>query len=265
MYYRNDLIPSPPKNWDELTQLLAGLNKEGKSLILDWGSLDWIGYSPFLWQAGGDFYSADYSRSALESPEAIKALTFFTDLYRKYKVPQSGQTIAQGLRSGSYPLGISGSWLINSLPVDAPEIQGKWSIAMLPQGPSKKRTAFIGGRAMGIFNQSKMQNEGWEFLKFLSQPQSQKIIYEEVAKSHNIYMPPNISTCDILPIDDQLRKTLVAQALDAQAPPPVLGWNDSTRFIVEAIQKSIVNGADPALSLKDAAQAMNERLSPVKK
>ena len=59
----------------------------------------------------------------------------------------------------------------------APEIAGKWSIAPLPKGPSGKRTAFIGGRTMGIFSKSAMKKESWEFIKFLFKPENQvKII-----------------------------------------------------------------------------------------
>ena len=43
-------------------------------------------------------------------------------------------------------------------------------------------------------------------------------------------------------------------------PPSVLGWNDSTRFVVEAIQKAVVKGGDPKTLLAEAAKAMNERI-----
>jgi ABC-type glycerol-3-phosphate transport system substrate-binding protein len=200
------------------------------------------------------------TKSGLDSPEAIKALAFFSDLYKKYQVPKAGLSIAQGLRSGTYPLGISGNWLLNSLPVDAPELQGKWSIALLPAGPSGKHTAFIGGRSMGIFASSTLQKEAWDFIKFLSQKDAQQALYAEIAKSHNIYMPPNIQAWHDLPIEATKKEVLMAQAQDAKAPPPVLGWNDSTRFVVESIQKAIVQEADPSRVLKEAARAMNERI-----
>lgn len=260
IYYRKDLIPSPPKTWAELTTLLTKLNKEGKSMVIDWGSLDWIGYAPFLWQAGGDYYTPDQTASALSSTQAITGLEFFAKLYTQYKVPKAGQTIAQGLRSGGYPLGLSGNWLLNSLPVDAPELAGKWDVATLPAGPSGKHTAFIGGRSVGVFGASPMKAQAWAFIKFLNRPDVQKVVYEEIAKSHNIYMPPNVATWDLLPLTAGLKKTLLAQIKEAKAPPAVLGWNDSTRFVVEAIQKTIVEGASPAAVLAEAAAAMNERI-----
>jgi ABC-type glycerol-3-phosphate transport system substrate-binding protein len=263
MYYRSDVIAHPPKTWTELTQVLEKLNKDGKNMIIDWGSLDWIGFSPFLWESGGSYYNADRTKSALDGPEAVRALTFFADLYNKYQVPKSGVSIAQGFRSGQSPLGISGHWLINSLPADAPELNGKWSIALLPAGPTGKHTAFIGGRSIGIFSGSKMRKEAWAFIQFLSREDVQSAIYEEVAKSHNIYMPPNVKAWNRLSISPEFKSVLLAQARDAKAPPPVLGWNDSTRFVVESIQKVILEGDDPARALARAAAAMNERIEKV--
>ena len=260
MYYRKDQVPTPPATWDEMVALLVRLAPKKQGLLMDWGSMDWIGFAPFLWQAGGDYYNADHTESLIDRPEAVKALTYYADLYRKYDVPKAGQGVAQGMRSGAFPIGISGNWLINSLPVDAPELTGKWAIAPLLAGPSGKHTGFIGGRAMGVFAHSTMQEEGWAFIKFLSQEDTQKEIYTEVAKSHNIYMPPNMKAWDTLPIAPEIRDVLVAQAHDAKAPPSVLGWNDSTRFVVEAIQKAVVEGGDPKTLLAEAAKAMNERI-----
>jgi hypothetical protein len=63
-----------------------------------------------------------------------------------------------------------------------------------------------------------------------------------------------------LPIAPEIKDVLVAQAHDAKAPPSVLGWNDSTRFVVEAIQRAVVEGGDPKTLLAGAAKAMNERI-----
>jgi ABC-type glycerol-3-phosphate transport system substrate-binding protein len=260
LYYRKDMVPHPPKTWADLTRLLADLNKQNRGMVIDWGFLDWIGFSPFLWQAGGDYYTPDGARAAIDSPAAVKALSFYADLHRKYKVPQSSQGIAQGMRSGLYPLGISGNWLINSLAADAPELEGKWDLALLPAGPTGKPTAFIGGRSIGIFAKSARKNDAWAFITFLCEKETQQAIYTEIAKSHNIYMPPNVHAWDDLPIPAPLKTVLIAQAQAAKAPPSVLGWDDSTRFVAEAVQNAVVAGKDPATVLAVAAKAMNEKI-----
>jgi len=259
MYYRNDIVKNPPRTWDELMTVLRELKTEKKGMVIDWGSLDWIGYSPFLWQAGGDFYNDDYTKVTLDTPEAETALNFFAGLYKE-GVPKTTVPLEQGLRTGDYPLAISGNWKIISLMVGAPEIKGKWSIATLPKGPSGKRTAFIGGRVLGIFSKSKMKKQAWEFIKFLFDPQNQCTIYEASLDTEDAYLPPNMDTWRSLPMGKEFKDVLQAQARDAKGPPPVLAWDASTRFINHAIQMVVIKGADAGVELKKAQTQMQKEL-----
>ncbi len=259
LYYRNDIVASPPQTWEELTASLTALDSGKKGLLFDWGSLSWIGFSPFLWQAGGDFYNKDYTEVTVDSPEAVQAMRFFADLYTKYKVPKTKIPLEQGMRTGDFPLAISGNWKIDGLRLSAPEIAGKWSIALLPKGPSGKRTAFIGGRILGIFAQSKNKKEAWEFIKFLFEPSVQQKLYEAAYLKEDTYLPPNVNAWDAIKMDPAFKAVLLGQARDAQGPPPVINWDSSAKYIDEAIQKVVLQGADPKKEL-ESAKAKLERL-----
>jgi ABC-type glycerol-3-phosphate transport system substrate-binding protein len=260
LYYRTDMLKNPPTTWLELTNTLAELNKKNQGMIFDWGSLNWLGYAPFLWQAGGDFYNQTGTASLLTNPEASEALQFFSDLYLKYNTPITAIPVEQGMRTGDYPICIAGNWKMNTLLSVAPEIKDKWAIVELPKGPTGKRTAFIGGRVMGIFEDSKLKNESWEFIKYLSSPEIQLKLYNEAAKSFDTYLPPNLKTWQKLPMKSSFKKVLQAQALDAKGPPSVLGWDDSTRYIDTAIQHSVLNKKGSSVVLQEAAKELNKRI-----
>jgi multiple sugar transport system substrate-binding protein len=264
LYYRTDIIPTPPETWEELLETVKDLKAQGKGMVLDWGSLEWIGYSPFLWQAGGNYYNKDFTKVTLDSPEAARALNYFAGLY-KAGVPKTQVPLEQGMRTGDYPIAISGNWKIISLTVGAPEIKGKWSIAMLPKGPSGKRTAFIGGRIWGIFSRSRLKDEAWEFMKFLFRPENQIKIYQDSLETEDAYLPPNMETWKSLPMDKTFKKVLESQARDAEGPPPVMSWDVSTDFVNHAIQMVIMKGADPAEELKKAAGQMQRELDRVRR
>ncbi|MGB3242302.1 MAG: extracellular solute-binding protein [Candidatus Omnitrophota bacterium] len=264
MYYRTDIIEKAPETWEELIEVLRTLKAENRGAVIDWGSLDWIGYSPFLWQAGGDYYNKDYTKATLDTPEAAQGLEFFARLYRE-GVPRTSVPIEQGMRTGDYPLAISGNWKIISLTVGAPEIKGKWSIAMLPKGPSGKRTAFIGGRILGIFSKSPMKKEAWEFIKFLFKAENQIKIYEDSLETEDAYLPPNMDTWRTLPMDRKFKGVLEQQARDAKGPPPVLGWDASTRHLNHAIQMVILKGVDAAKELEKANREMQAELDKTRK
>ena len=259
MYYRTDIVTDPPKTWEELLSVLKDLRAQGKGMIIDWGSLGWIGFSPLLWQAGGDYYNNDHTKVTLDTPEAAEALKFFADLY-KTGVPKTKVPLEQGMRTGDYPLAISGNWKIVSLNAGAPEIKGKWAISMLPAGPTGKRTALIGGRVLGIFSRSKMKKEAWEFMKFLFLPENQQEIYIDSLETEDSYLPPNMESWKGLDMDKTFKDVLKDQAKDAKGPPPVLAWDSSTRFIDYAIQMVILKDADPGEELKKASLQMQKEL-----
>lgn len=260
LYYRTDIIRNPPKTWGELTDLLVDLRGQGKGMIFDWGSMGWIGFSVFLWQAGGEFYNIEGTKSTLDSPEATQALQFFSDLYRQYGVPKTKILLEQGMRTGDFPIAISGNWKIIELELGAPELAGKWSIAMLPAGPTEKRTAFIGGRVIGVFKKSKYKKEAWEFIKFLSTADSQGKLFDAAQATKDTYLPPNIAAWAELDMKRTFKKVLIDQANDAKGPPAVLGWDSSTRFINEAIQRVVLRKADPAEELKKASKRVTQNI-----
>ena len=259
LYYRTDIIPSPPKTWKDLLDLVKDLKSKNKGMVIDWGSLEWIAFSPFLWQAGGHYYNSDYSKVTLDTQEANDALQFFADLY-KNGVPKTKVPLEQGMRTGDYPLAISGNWKIISLTVGAPEIKDKWAIATLPKGPSGKNTAFIGGRILTIFSDSKVKDESWEFIKFLFKPENQIKIYEDSIITEDAYLPPNMESWESLSMRKDFKNILNKQAKDAEGPPPVLSWDSSTKYLNHAIQKVILQNADPMQELKKATLEMQKEL-----
>ncbi|NQU95629.1 MAG: extracellular solute-binding protein [Candidatus Omnitrophica bacterium] len=260
MYYRNDIIPHPPETWFALTEALKELKKQQKGMIFEWGSLNWIGYSAYLWQAGGDYYNDDFSVCTLDTEEAARGMEFFAKLYSELGVPKTQIPLEQGMRTGDFPLAISGNWKIVELMISAPEIKDKWSIAPLPKGPSGKGTGFIGGRIMGIFAQSGNKNEAWQFIKFLFEPKTQIALYEKAWQAQDTYLPPNMNTWDVLPMDEKFKKVLKAQALDTKGPPPIVVWETSTRFVNQAIQKVVLTKVDTKKALKEATRLMNAEL-----
>ena len=260
LYHRTDLIPKPPATWEELTDLLQRLRSENRRMILDWGNLSWIGYAPFLWQAGGDFYNPKHTEATLDSQAAERALKFFRDLYLEYDVPRTSIPVEQGLRTGEFPLVMSGNWKIVSLMTGAPEIAGKWAVAPLPKGPSGKRTSFLGGRTAGIFARSPHKAEAWAFLQYLFEPQVHLALYNEGLATYDAYLPPNLASWDALPMDPAMKQVLLEQTKEAKGPPAVAGWTETTHVIEEAIQNVILKNTDPEDTLERANQEMTRNI-----
>jgi len=264
IYYRTDIVKEAPDTWEELSALLTELKSQGRGMLLDWGALEWIGFAPFLWQSGGSFYNSDYTKVVIDSPEGVRALEYFAGLY-SLGVPRANVPFEQGLRTGDYPIAISGNWKIVRLELAEPMIKGKWAIAMLPEGPSGKRTGFIGGRIMGIFSKSKKKEQAWDCIKFLSEPDVQVKLYEASLDTEDPYLPPNMLTWEKMDMDERYKDVLESQAKEAKGPPPVLGWDASTKYVNHAIQMVILKDAGADVELKKAAAEMQKELNKINK
>lgn len=260
LYYRTDLIPQPPQTWEDLAALLQTLQQDGRRMIIDWGNVSWIGYAPFLWQAGGAFYTPDGHGATLDTAQAVRALEFFRDLYTRHEVPRTSIPLEQGMRTGEFPLAISGNWKIMTLTAGVPEIAGKWAIAPLPRGPSGKRTAFLGGRIAGIFANSTHRSEAWEFIRYLFEPQVQVGLYRGGLDTQDAYLPSNRAAWEALPMDHAIKSALEQQATEAKGPPAVSGWTETTHTVETAIQQVILHDADPRAELAQANDAMRRAL-----
>jgi ABC-type glycerol-3-phosphate transport system substrate-binding protein len=194
----------------------------------------------------------------------MAALMFFSELYARYGVPKTKVPIEQGMRTGDFPLAISGNWKIDGLRLSVPEIAGRWSIATMPKGPTGKMTAFIGGRIMGIFTQSKKKEEAWQFMKFLFKPESQSKLYATALRTQETYLPPRKDTWDMLVgMDPEFKRVLVAQANDAKGPPAIANWDSCAEYVDDAIQRVILQGADIKKEL-ESAKFQVEKASKIK-
>jgi lactose/L-arabinose transport system substrate-binding protein len=213
-----------------------------------------------LWQAGGDFYNAEKTAATLDTPEAARALAFFRDLYTRYDMPKTAVPLEQGLRTGDFPLALSGNWKIVSLVAGAPDIAGKWTIGLLPKGPSGRRTGFLGGRTIGIFARSRHRQEAWQLLQFLFTPEASKRLYEDGLATYDAYLPPNMGSWDQLSLEPALKVVLKQQAQEAKGPPAVVGWTETTHVLESAIQNVILKGTDPKAELAVVNQEMNRNL-----
>jgi multiple sugar transport system substrate-binding protein len=85
LYYRKDLVSTPPKTWEELVRVSAALASQRKVQYgYVWHGAAYEGltciWTEVLADAGGSTITADGNRSAIDSPEALKALRFLRDL-----------------------------------------------------------------------------------------------------------------------------------------------------------------------------------------
>ncbi|MFC0680980.1 ABC transporter substrate-binding protein [Lysobacter korlensis] len=183
LFYRTDLfeeagIDGPPTTWEEFEEAAAALTKPsekqyGLAMFAPEAAYYWY---PFLWQAGGDVLEGD--EVVFDSPEATEAAEYYVGL-SEYAAPDylnaNSWDGRLGFFEGQVAMYIAGSWFAGVTMEEAPDIEGKWATANLPEGPAGCGTT-IAADSLVVFEGSDKQDAAWLWIEFLSQPENQALL-----------------------------------------------------------------------------------------
>lgn len=177
--------PNNPLTWEEVLEIAKKINNPAKGVIgIDPAQGFNVGEGPayfkmpILWQFGADVLSPDGSTAQgyLNSPEALEALQFYQDLYRKYGVAAVEMPPAP-FETDKLGMTVLGSWAISELQQTPGFVLGEdFGVAPLPKG--KNQVVPNGGWALGISSKTQHPEEAWEFVKFATGYEGSKMFVE---------------------------------------------------------------------------------------
>ena len=140
-------------------------------------------FMEILWAFGGDLVKEN--KVVLYSPESVKALSFLRSLLVEGVSPQSVVTYEEEESKNAFENGmavflrnwpyVSISWVVRKS-----DFMEKAGLTMLPgeKDPDQPGSPTLGGWGLGISAFSPYKEEAWKFIKFVIDPESQKILYE---------------------------------------------------------------------------------------
>jgi ABC-type glycerol-3-phosphate transport system substrate-binding protein len=151
-------------NWDTLYEIFSKTT-DGKTT---WGMAypggeNWFHpYPLWLWQAGGEIFSPDYTKPTLNSSAAITALSFLKKVHDNGLMAPGSETMKAGEAIAMFTGGKvavlwgSGGWPANTIltwPKEFPNLNYK--VIYPPIGPSGRKDTYLGISLWQIFKQSK--------------------------------------------------------------------------------------------------------------
>lgn len=236
LYYRKDLVPLPPKTWDELVRVgLDAQRRHGIEPFVGQGAQYEglvVNYLEYLWGAGGDLLVAGGGGIGFGSEPALRALRFMQDA-------REGGFYAQGFdamnEEGSRLAFQSGkalymrNWPDAYAALKASGVADRFGIAPLPTFDGKGTTSAIGGSNLAVSRFSSEPRTARDFVTFVStDPAVQRLVAKA---SHG----PTLA-----PIYDELRNdpvfALLGEVLkDARPRPSTPEWSG----ISDEIQQSV--------------------------
>lgn len=204
-------------------------------------------FAPILWALGGDFISEDGTKPLINSPASVKAITYWADLYTKYKVAPEGtpnftttRDIQPLFEANKIGLLTSSS---NAFDQFAKNKDLKWGTVLSPQKVNRG-----GGWTMALPEGAKNPQDAKAFLLWLSQP-------EIMAKVLNRF-PANKKAHLLPPWNDPAKAIFIQADADGRSSPSVAGWFQMQEAIIIELQKILVGQMTPQQAADSAAAKM---------
>lgn len=191
MFYRNDVLEElgleVPKTWDEFLYCATIIQRNNMSVYVPFTQIttstvvnQGIGnlhiYPTLMWQNGLSIYNEEGNATAITSKKALDVFEQWTDFYLEYDFYKEADFYNR-LRVGVMPLGIAPYTTYMSFYATAPEIRGRWSIAMVPGTEAEdgtiNRSVAGSGTGCSIIKKSTKQKQAWEFLKWWTSAETQ--------------------------------------------------------------------------------------------
>ncbi|NLC68320.1 MAG: extracellular solute-binding protein [Clostridiaceae bacterium] len=224
-------------------------------------------FSHFIFQHGGDYYTPDGRKSALDTPEAYQAFKEYTEIFTSYGIPVTA-SFYNRFRQGIMPMGIGNFSLYMQLSVAAPELAGRWGIAPLPatrkpDGTIDRSNGALAGQCDIILKQSKKQQEAWEFLKWwTSEPVQTQFAreLEAIIGAEARWNTANVESFTRLSWKPEDLSVIQEQWKWAKEIPVVLGGYYTGRYITNAWNSVVISGANVRDALENAVKEINREL-----
>jgi len=267
LIYRTDVLASlglsVPTTWDEV--LSVGQAIRDRTGMAAFGVAGNAAHYvlPMVWQWGGEiaYRKGGVWRSGMDSPEAIAAVQFYADLYRRERFAPAGalswnaRDVRKAFEAGDLAMMIGGAWDLRPLLAAHPELAGKVGTALLPAGPAGKRDSFAGGSHLVVFSGTKKASTARRYLDFLLDPGRVASFTTKIG-----FLPGALDALSAATPPDPLYRTFSAQLEDhSRSYPPTREWGgfEADGLFTSAVQQVMAGKRSAAQAMKDVAKAMD--------
>jgi len=207
--YRVDMLEqagfsAPPDTWEDVTNMAKALTKrDDAGNVTQWGfslagSVPLQQFMQYLWQAGGEFMTADGSMATVDTPEMRDTLNWIYDLLWTSEVHptdlmEQGYDPTTMLEGGQLAMiGSVPDSTGQDLERDFPELDGKWAMAIPTMGPAN-RSSYSGAGYWGVLRGTEKVDEAVQWIAWLSKDENMMAIDEmlvRVSPNKNVMASP---------------------------------------------------------------------------
>ncbi|MEV6103330.1 sugar ABC transporter substrate-binding protein [Streptomyces sp. NPDC051940] len=273
--YRKDIFEKhglkAPTTWAELEATAKTLQKEEPGMIAFpvAGGAEMFA-APFVWGGGGQLAVEEGGtwKSAINSPESVKGIEFYTGLATKDKVSPAKATtwteaeVKDEFVKGKVAMTISGNWTPKAFIEANKDLDGKLAAIPIPGETGGVSKSFLGGSYLSTFN-GHNKELAWEYVKMATTGE----FAAKWAEQTNYFPGTNSGVQAIADKKDPLVEPFAKQMIEGGATvpkTPAYGEIQATQVVTKMVQSilkgeaSVQEAADKAAEEMDAAFAKSE-------
>ena len=241
----------PPQTWTELNAAAKALTKDGRFGFGITGGGE-VGNTifrslPFIWMTGGGIVSDDVKTAIVNKPEAVQAVTFYTDFYKNKLAPTStlendGNSLRRLFIADKVSAYQSGQFDIGSIRKENPNID--IGVMMLPAPEGKKPAAILGGWSFVLSKDAKNPTEARKVLQFLNTAENQGFFTDT--------FPVRVSALSQARFNDPILVNFRAMLAHARPAPIHKNWVQITQTYFDGIQRILLGDQTVQKSMDQA-------------
>jgi multiple sugar transport system substrate-binding protein len=256
LYYRSDLVKTPPTTWAELEADCAIAKQNDMSCyagqFAQYEGLT-VNVAEAINSAGGTFLSDDGTKVTVDSPEARAGLQHLVDMFKngdidKAAITYQEQESANAFLDGKALFLRNWPYVYSAASASDSKIAGKFGMAQLP-GKDDLGVSSLGGINLGVSAYSKHKATAKAWVEWMQSEEAQKIlvsVMNQASVRKDLYTDP-----DLVKVSPYL-PTLQKQELTAVPRPQTPNYN----AVSLAIQKNAYAALQGKVSVDDAIKQM---------
>lgn len=276
LFYRKDILDflgiNPPDTWVDILNILPILQSYQMNFYHPLGGEGaYKGFgltSPFIYQFGGEIYQENGFTTTFNEEVNIQAITFMTDIFNIYNLPQQVPSFFEHFRSGSLPVGIATVDMYLQLKYAAPELMGQWGMLPIPGMYDENlgevaRWAPTYGKASILFEASSMKEEGFELIKWWNSYETQLTYLENVKMvlgERYLFLPANLKTLEDSIWDQSVIEQSLLQARWSRIPAITPGSYIVERELTNVWNKIVIDQVNPRVAIDQSIPRINREL-----
>lgn len=244
---------NPPKTWDAFTEAAQKLSANGKSGFAITGGGE-VGNTifrclPFMWMLGGGIVSEDGTKVLVNSPESIKAVTFYTDFFKNKLSPAStlendGTANRRLFIADTVSMYQSGQFDIASIRAENPKID--IGVMAIPHPDGADTAAILGGWSLVVPSQAKNPDEAKILVSFLAEADNQAVLTDT--------FPARVSAMKAERFNAPILKVFKDMLPYGRPVPTHPKWVQISQAFFDGIQRILLGDEDVKTAMDGAAE-----------